>query len=86
MRDTILRLLPANRGSIAVEFTLIFILFIFMLLLVAETSRLFYTSANLDFALSEAAKTAKIGTPRTYSLINNFLSTILIDKLLFWDH
>ncbi|WP_016680406.1 TadE/TadG family type IV pilus assembly protein, partial [Yersinia pestis] len=56
---TILRLLPANRGSIAVEFTLIFILFIFMLLLVAETSRLFYTSANLDFALSEAAKTAK---------------------------
>ncbi len=24
MRDTILRLLPANRGSIAVEFTLIF--------------------------------------------------------------
>lgn len=59
MRYTILRLLPANRGSIAVEFTLIFILFIFMLLLVVETSRLFYISANLDFALSEAAKTAK---------------------------
>ncbi|CND01471.1 TadE family protein [Yersinia pseudotuberculosis] len=64
MRDTILRLLPANRGSIAVEFTLIFILFIFMLLLVAETSRLFYISANLDFALSEAAKTAKTAKNR----------------------
>lgn len=59
MRHTILRFLHTNRGSIAVEFILVFILFIFMLLLVAETSRLFYLSANLDFALSEAAKTTK---------------------------
>ncbi|AJJ09187.1 tadE-like family protein [Yersinia rohdei] len=49
----------SNKGAVAVEFSIIFTLFFFMLLSSAEISRLLYISASLDLAVSESAKLAK---------------------------
>ncbi|CNK81234.1 putative tight adherance operon protein [Yersinia frederiksenii] len=49
----------SRKGSITIEFSMVFILFIVMLLFSAEIARLFYTSASLDLAISEAVKSAK---------------------------
>ncbi|WP_409994328.1 TadE/TadG family type IV pilus assembly protein [Yersinia sp. KBS0713] len=49
----------SNSGSVAIEFSILFILLIFTLLFSAEISRLLYISASLDLAVSEAAKSAK---------------------------
>ncbi|MGM7744266.1 TadE/TadG family type IV pilus assembly protein [Yersinia enterocolitica] len=54
-----LRFFYSHRGSITIEFSMVFILFLFILLSGAEISRLFYISASLDLAVSEAAKSAK---------------------------
>ena len=53
------RFFRSNTGSVTVEFTIVFVLFIFTLLFSAEISRLLYISASLDLAVSEAAKSAK---------------------------
>ncbi|MBS0054009.1 TadE family protein [Yersinia sp. Marseille-Q3913] len=61
--------LRSSNGSVAVEFAIVFIPFIFSLLFSAEISRLLYISASLDLAVSEAAKSAKnkeIGDSTTY--------------------
>ncbi|CNK50494.1 pilus assembly protein [Yersinia alsatica] len=49
----------SRKGSITIEFIIVFFLFIVMLLFSAEITRLFYTSASLDLAISEAVKSAK---------------------------
>lgn len=49
----------SNRGSITVEFSIVLVLFFFVLLSSAEISRLFYISSSLDLAVSEAVKSAK---------------------------
>ena len=49
----------SNRGSITIEFSILFVLFLFILLSSAEMARLFYISSNLDLAVSEATKAAK---------------------------
>lgn len=59
MRKINLFFFHANRGSITIEFSIFFILFLFTLLFSAEIARLLYISANLDLAISEAAKSAK---------------------------
>lgn len=48
----------SNTGSVTIEFTIVFVIFIFTLLFSAEISRLIYISASLDLAVSEAAKAA----------------------------
>lgn len=52
-------LIHSNKGSITIEFSMAFLIFIFTLLFSAEIARLFYTSASLDLAVSEAVKSAK---------------------------
>ena len=59
MRVKPLRFFYSHRGSITIEFSMVFIIFLFILLSSAEISRLFYISASLDLAVSEAAKSAK---------------------------
>ncbi|CNI12509.1 putative tight adherance operon protein [Yersinia frederiksenii] len=49
----------SRKGSITIEFSIVFFLFIVMLLFSAEITRLFYTSASLDLAISEAVKSTK---------------------------
>lgn len=49
----------SRKGSITIEFSIVFFLFIVTLLFSAEITRLFYTSASLDLAISEAVKSAK---------------------------
>ncbi|WP_145515997.1 TadE/TadG family type IV pilus assembly protein [Yersinia aleksiciae] len=49
----------SNKGSVAIEFSIVFVLFVLTLLFSSEVSRLFYISASLDLAVSEAAKSAK---------------------------
>lgn len=52
-------LLKAQQGVATIEFSLTIIVFIFMVLFVAETARLAYVSSVIDLAVSEAAKEAK---------------------------
>ncbi|MDN0108350.1 TadE/TadG family type IV pilus assembly protein [Yersinia rochesterensis] len=59
MRKMNFTFLYENKGSITIEFSIVFILFLLMLLFSAEIARLLYISANLDLAVSEAAKSAK---------------------------
>ncbi|MDN0122203.1 TadE/TadG family type IV pilus assembly protein [Yersinia aleksiciae] len=59
MRESRFLFFRTNRGSVTVEFSISFILFLFMILFSAEISRLFYISSSLDLAVSEAAKSAK---------------------------
>ncbi|AHM72024.1 TadE/TadG family type IV pilus assembly protein [Yersinia hibernica] len=73
-----LRFFHSNRGSIAIDFSLIIILFIFMLLFSAEIARLLYISASLDLAVSEAAKSAK----NKERSDNNSYSSILRQRLI----
>jgi tight adherence protein E len=49
----------SNRGSVTIEFSIIFVTFILTLLFCSEIGRLLYISASLDLAVSEAAKSAK---------------------------
>lgn len=49
----------SRKGSITIEFSIVLILFIVTLLFSAEIARLFYISASLDLATSEAVKSAK---------------------------
>ncbi|HHL2499864.1 TPA: TadE/TadG family type IV pilus assembly protein [Yersinia enterocolitica] len=78
MSKTLLCFSRSNRGSITIEFTIIFILFLFMLLLSAEISRLFYISASLDLAVSEAAKSAKNKDPTD----NTSYTSVLQEKFM----
>ncbi|TBL99657.1 TadE/TadG family type IV pilus assembly protein [Hafnia paralvei] len=48
-----------NEGAASIEFSLTVILFIFLVLFVAEIARLSYISAVIDLAVSEAAKESK---------------------------
>lgn len=48
-----------NEGAASIEFSLTIILFIFLVLFVAEIARLSYISAVIDLAVSEAAKESK---------------------------
>lgn len=59
MNGNVITFFRSNNGSIAIEFLIVFILFIFILLSSAEITRLLYISSNLDLAFSEATKTAK---------------------------
>lgn len=49
----------SNTGSMTIEFSIVIVMFIFSLLFCSEIARLFYISASLDLAVSEAAKSAK---------------------------
>ncbi|MFA3781149.1 TadE/TadG family type IV pilus assembly protein [Yersinia sp. 1652 StPb PI] len=49
----------SNEGSVTIEFTVVFVLFLLTLLSCAEISRLLYISASLDLAVSEAVKSTK---------------------------
>jgi len=51
--------LKRQRGVVAIEFALVFPVFIFMILLWAEISFVGYTSAVLDMATSEAVRRVK---------------------------
>ncbi|MFV8801419.1 TadE/TadG family type IV pilus assembly protein [Yersinia sp. LJYL362] len=77
MSEVPLRFFHSNRGSITIEFSMVFILFLFILLLSAEISRLCYISASLDFAVSEAAKSAKNKDPSN----NSSSASVLQQKL-----
>ncbi|MEQ9723677.1 TadE/TadG family type IV pilus assembly protein [Yersinia alsatica] len=68
----------SRKGSITIEFSIVLILFIVTLLFSAEIARLFYTSASLDLATSEAVKSAK-NKQRNDS---NSYNTVLKKKLL----
>ncbi|MBW5825161.1 pilus assembly protein [Yersinia kristensenii] len=59
MSENIMTFFRSNRGSISIEFSILFVLFLFILLSSAEMARLFYISSNLDLAVSEATKAAK---------------------------
>ncbi len=59
MRVMRFRFLCSNTGSMTIEFSIVIVLFIFTLLFCSEIARLFYISASLDLAVSEAAKSAK---------------------------
>lgn len=59
MSENIMTFFRSNRGSITIEFSILFVLFLFILLSSAEMARLFYISSNLDLAVSEATKAAK---------------------------
>ncbi|MFL4556662.1 TadE/TadG family type IV pilus assembly protein [Yersinia kristensenii] len=59
MSETIINFFRSNRGSITIEFSIVFVLFLFILLSSAEMARLFYISSSLDLAVSEATKAAK---------------------------
>lgn len=67
----------SNRGSITVEFSFVLILFLFILLSGVEIARLFYISASLDLAVSEAAKSAKNKEPTN----NSSYTSVLQQKL-----
>ncbi|WP_145583733.1 TadE/TadG family type IV pilus assembly protein [Yersinia thracica] len=67
-----------NRGSTTIEFSIILILFLFMLLFSAEIARLLYISANLDLAVSEATKSAKNKDRNNNSSYNSVLRRKLI--------
>ncbi|HHL2561909.1 TPA: TadE/TadG family type IV pilus assembly protein [Yersinia enterocolitica] len=71
------RFFYSNRGSITIEFSIVFILFLFILLSSAEISRLFYISSSLDLAVSEAAKSAKNKEP----IDNVSYASVLQEKL-----
>ena len=53
------RFIRDNEGAASIEFSLTVILFIFLVLFVAEIARLSYISAVIDLAVSEAAKESK---------------------------
>ncbi|HDL6963598.1 TPA: pilus assembly protein [Yersinia enterocolitica] len=78
MRVTQLRFFHSNRGSITIEFSMVFILFLFILLSSAEISRLIYISANMDLAVSEAAKSAKNKEPTD----NTSYTSVLQEKFI----
>lgn len=59
MRWTSRNLATNQQGVATIEFSLTVIVFIFMVLFVAETARLAYVSSVIDLAVSEAAKEAK---------------------------
>ncbi|CRX70746.1 TadE/TadG family type IV pilus assembly protein [Yersinia enterocolitica] len=59
MNGNVITFFRSNNGSIAIEFLIVFTLFIFILLSSAEITRLLYISSNLDLAFSKAVKTAK---------------------------
>lgn len=59
MRVMKFRFFRSNIGSMTIEFAIVIVLFIFTLLFCSEIARLFYISASLDLAVSEAAKSAK---------------------------
>lgn len=59
MRRTSRDLAANQQGVATIEFALTVIVFIFMVLFVAETARLAYVSSVIDLAVSEAAKEAK---------------------------
>lgn len=59
MRSSSHSLLHEQQGAATIEFSLTAIIFIFMVLFVAETARLAYVSSVVDLAVSEAAKEAK---------------------------
>lgn len=50
-----------QRGAVTVEFAFTIIVFLMLVLFIAEISRLAYVSAVMDLAVSEAAKEAKNG-------------------------
>ncbi|MGP2412232.1 TadE/TadG family type IV pilus assembly protein [Yersinia sp. 2553 StPb PI] len=49
----------SNEGSVTIDFTVVFVLFLLTLLSCAEIGRLLYISASLDLAVSEAVKSTK---------------------------
>ncbi|EPS8492741.1 TadE/TadG family type IV pilus assembly protein [Yersinia enterocolitica] len=59
MNENIINFFRSNKGSVAIEFSIVSILFLLTLLSSAEIARLLYISSNLDLAFSEAVKTAK---------------------------
>ncbi|CNM02738.1 TadE/TadG family type IV pilus assembly protein [Yersinia frederiksenii] len=73
----------SNTGSVTIEFSIVFVLFIFNLLFSAEISRLIYISASLDLAVSEAAKTAKNKEINSESYQSIFNSKIIEHQGMF---
>lgn len=73
----------SNTGSVTIEFTIVFVIFIFTLLFSAEISRLIYISASLDLAVSEAAKAAKNKEINSESYQSIFDSKIIEQQGLF---
>lgn len=54
-----------RRGVASIEFALTVLLFIFMVLFIAEMSRMAYVSAVIDLAVSEGAKEGKNANDKT---------------------
>ncbi|CNC50329.1 putative tight adherance operon protein [Yersinia frederiksenii] len=80
MRNLTIRLVNSNKGSITIEFSITFLIFIFTLLFSAEISRLFYISASLDLAFSEAVKSAKNKQRNENSRYNTVLKAKLLTQ------
>lgn len=79
------QLLRCRRGAVTVEFALTIIVFIFLVLFVAETARLAYISSVLDLAVSEAAKDAKNAPADTSSYDARFRSRLLSQGGHLWS-
>ncbi|MCG3100544.1 pilus assembly protein [Enterobacter sp. DRP3] len=83
-KRVIRRLCHCRLGAVTVEFALTVIVFIFMVLFVAETARLAYISSVLDLAVSEAAKDAKNAPADTNSYDARFKSRLLSQGGHLW--
>lgn len=70
----------SRKGSITIEFSIVFFLFIVTLLFSAEITRLFYTSASLDLAISEAVKSAKNKQRNDSDSYNTVLKKTLLSQ------
>lgn len=70
----------SRKGSITIEFSIVFFLFIVTLLFSAEITRLFYTSAILDLAISEAVKSAKNKQRNDSDSYNTVLKKTLLSQ------
>lgn len=65
-----------EKGSVAVEISLIFIPLIFIILLIFELCRIVYISSSLDLAVAEASRYAAIST-----MTEENYQTVFYDKL-----
>lgn len=70
----------SRKGSITIEFSIVFFLFIVTLLFSAEITRLFYTSASLDLAISEVVKSAKNKQRNDSDSYNTVLKKTLLSQ------
>ena len=69
-----------QRGAVTIEFAFTAIIFLMLVLFIAEISRLAYISAVIDLAVSEAAKEAKNGSARQASDYRNRFETRLFQQ------